>query len=168
MKAKLCFWFVPLLCLLAAAAGCRQKPVAPPERWAAETRASSGGIEAVLRLSATRLTPGARLDLALELQIPQGTRIEQPSFSMPDFEQLDLLEMPVSLRDNGEQLRRFRWKLQAGPVSKLDGQKLKVEYSAAGASHALELSLPALEVVSAFAPGKPGKELPPLEEHNAL
>jgi hypothetical protein len=156
------------LALLAFAAISCRKPAAPPPAWAVELHAETAAAQAVFRMSATRLTPGAVLNCELEVRSPAAAQLEAPQLNLAGLERVDFTALPAALTEAGDERRQFRWTFQAGAPDTVTNQSLPLRFISAQQTNSLKIALPAIVIQSAFAPGTFTNALPPLEETNAL
>ena len=150
-----------------AMTSCRKPPVSMTA-WAVELLAKTNAAQAMFRLSATNLLPGARLDCELIVTTPAATHVPPPQLQPPDLEPVDFTVLPVSLDASGNELRQFSWTFQAGPPSTVTNQSVRLIFVSAQLTNSLKIKLPAIVIQSVFAPGTFTNALPPLEETNAF
>ena len=169
MKSVVKFFpfFFAVALLLFTMTSCRKPPVSTTA-WAVEILAKTNAAQAVFRLSATNLSPGARLDCELVMTTPAATHVPPPQLQPPGLEPVDFTALPVSLDASGNELRQFSWTLQAGPPSTVTNQSVQLNFISAQATNSLKIKLPAIVIQSVFAPGTFTNVLPPLEETNAF
>ena len=158
---------LPVLVIALAILACGKTAV-PAPLWAAERSATKGGVSGVVRVSATTLTPGARLDCEFTVTASATTVIDTPEFQAPGMETVEFTAMPVSLDPGENVLHTFRWTIQAGPPGNVEHPKVSMGFKTGQAAGSLVIGLPEILIRSAFEPGESTDKLPPMEEHDAL
>ena len=156
-----------LLVIALAVVACG-KPAVPAPPWAAERSASKDGVSGMVRVSATSLTPGARLDCEFTVTASATTVTNTPEFQAPGLEIVEFTALPVSLGAGENVLHTFRWTIQAGPPGNVEHPRVSMGFKTGQAAGSLVIGLPQILIRSAFAPGESTDKLPPMEGRDAL
>ncbi|MES2309435.1 MAG: hypothetical protein V4507_11310 [Verrucomicrobiota bacterium] len=137
------------------------------KKWASEREFTSEGIRAQLRLSKTTVTPGATLEVEIDLESPLGSSVQVSLSGLQNLDPMESLSLPVQLKGSEKELHPFRFTLQAGPPEKIPSQKIPIEFQQGSEKKNLSIEFPEIVIQSAFPSGKSNGQIPSLEEHDS-